>query len=119
MRHACYHEVDASTHAELGGKLGELFVGKTRENVAYARRQRHWARKVEASLPLLECTRNAFPQYLEELEAYARAAGVAFDDLWAINLEDELDDIGKEKCTTVVTNGGKLISHNEDWDEDS
>ena len=110
MRHACYREVDAGTHAELGARLGELFADKARENVDYARRQRHWARKVEASLPLLECTRKAFPQYVEELEAYARAAGVALDDLWAVSLEDETRRASrKEKCTTVVTNGGKLL----------
>lgn len=119
MNHACYREVDAKTHAELGAKLGELFGDRARENVDYACRQRHWGRKVDAALPLLECAQRRFPHYVEELQAYARAARVALNDLWAVSLEDELDDSRKEKCTTVVTNGGKLMSHNEDWDEDS
>jgi hypothetical protein len=119
MRHRNYHEVDARTPAELGAKLGALFAHKAHENIDYARRQKHWRGKVEASLPLLDCTRRQFPHHVEELQAYSQAAGVALDELWAVSLEDELDEFKNEKCTTVVTNSGRLISHNEDWDEDS
>jgi acyl-CoA:6-aminopenicillanic acid acyl transferase len=119
MTHAHYYEVAAETHAELGAKLGDLFGEIARENVEEAREQRHWARKVAASKGLLEAARRHFPQYVEELQAYASAADVDLHDLWAVSLEDELESFKREKCTTVVTNGGTLLSHNEDWDEDS
>ena len=39
-----------------------------------------------------------------------------FNDLWVLSLDDEFEEF--DKCTTVVTNNGKLIAHNEDWDID-
>ena len=119
MAHTFYHEVEANTHAALGDKLGNLFGELTRADVAEAGAQRDWKHKVSASRRLLKKTEQYFPHYVEELNAYADAAGIPLLELWALSVEDELDEAGREKCTTVVTNGGKLISHNEDWDEDA
>jgi hypothetical protein len=119
MRHTCYHEVEAGSPAELGAKLGRLFGGLMRESVAEARAQRGWRRKLAIAGEQIAVTRRHFPQYLDELDAYARAAGLPLDHVWVVMCEDELDEMAAEKCTTVVTNGGRLVSHNEDWDEDS
>ena len=54
---------------------------------------------------------------MEELKGYAKGAGVLIDDLWVLSLEDELSEA--DKCTTIITNNGKLIAHNEDWDTNS
>jgi Acyl-coenzyme A:6-aminopenicillanic acid acyl-transferase len=119
MTHRHYHAVEAASHAELGGKLGQLFGLLVRESLNEAREQPDWRRKAGAARPLLEATRQHFPRYVEELEAYAEAAGIPLLELWALSIEGDLDDLAPEKCTTVVTNGGRLIAHNEDWDRDA
>jgi hypothetical protein len=40
---------------------------------------------------------------------------VAFEDVWALDLDEELEQERPDKCTTVVSNNGFLLSHNEDW----
>ena len=35
--------------------------------------------------------------------------------MWTVALDDELGG-GREKCTTIITNSGRLINHNEDWE---
>lgn len=119
MTHACYHEVQADSHRELGRKLGDLFGEFVRTDIDEAREQRSWRRMVSASKPLLEQTHRFFPQYVEELEAYAKAARIPLLELWTLSLEGDLADDEYERCTTVVTNGGRLLSHNEDWDADA
>jgi len=119
MRHASYHEVEADSPAELGGTLGAMFGGEMRQSVDEARGGRSWNRKVAIADRQIAITRRHFPQYIDELEAYARAAGLPLVHVWVVMCEDEFDDLAAEKCTTVVTNGGRLVSHNEDWDEDA
>jgi hypothetical protein len=75
-----------------------------------------WARKVHRAHEYLAATKSHFPQYIEELRGYAEGAGVDVADLWVWSLEDEFDHY-QDHCTSVITNGGKLILHNEDWDE--
>jgi hypothetical protein len=119
MTHRHYHAIEAASHAELGARLGRLFGPLLRESLDEAREQRDWRRKARAATPLLVAAREHFPGYVEELEAYAEAAGIALPELWALSIEGDLDDLAPEKCTTVVTNGGRLVVHNEDWDRDA
>lgn len=56
---------------------------------------------------------------MDELRGYASGAQVNFIDLFALSLEDELDLISSEHCTSIVAGKGTLIGHNEDWDEHS
>lgn len=119
MPHACYAEVEAASHRELGEALGRKFGAIAREGVDYVRGEGGWKRKVAAAKDLLDRTRAVFPHYVEELEAYAAAAGVPVLHLWVLMVEDDLGPEHTDKCTTVVTNGGKLVSHNEDWDSDA
>jgi len=119
MTHRHYHAVEASSLAELGAKLGEMFGSRLHEGLKAARKQRDWRRKAGAAEPLLDAARKHFPQYIEELEAYAKAARIPLLELWALSIEDDLDSMAPEKCTTVVTNSGRLVIHNEDWDRDA
>jgi hypothetical protein len=119
MSHRCYVEVAAAGRRQLGLALGQRFGAVVEGNIGYARAEGGWKRKVAAAAGLLTRAREHFPQYVEELEGYSAGAGVALPDLWAVMLEDELDGLGREKCTTIVTNGGRLVSHNEDWDDDA
>ena len=119
MPHACYAEVEAGSHRELGEALGGRFGTIAADGIDYVRGEGGWKRKVAAARDLLERTRAVFPHYAEELEAYAAAARLPVLDLWVLMVEDDLGPMAGEKCTTVVTNGGKLLSHNEDWDSDS
>ena len=118
-RHRNFHVVEADTNAELGRKLGSKFGGEIDDFVREIRNRRGWKRRLDAAQSLLDAARHHFPAYVEELDAYAQAAGQKPIDIWAMCLEDELDDLGHEHCTTMVTNGGALVAHNEDWDEDS
>ncbi len=119
MRHRNYHEVEGDSPAECGRQLGRLFGPIVRDYIAYGRENCDWAQYRRDAGDLLSVTARYFPHYIEELEAYAAAAGVSLLDLWTMSIEDELDDDDAEKCTTVIANGGRLIAHNEDWDADS
>jgi predicted choloylglycine hydrolase len=117
MSHANYHEVAGADPAACGRQLGRLFGAKVREYIEDEEDTRHWRRLKAEADRYLAVTAKYFPAYIEELQAYADAARVDLLDLWTMSIGDELDDA--EKCTTVVTNNGRLIAHNEDWDADA
>jgi hypothetical protein len=119
MTHRAYQTVDAKNAADLGTQLGRLNGEHMRESIAYVRREPNWNRKLAIAKQQIAVTQQHLPQYVTELEAYAGAAGLSLADVWVVMCEDELDEMAAEKCTTFVTNGGNLVSHNEDWDEDS
>lgn len=60
-------------------------------------------------------TRRGYPEQVEELEAMADGAGVAFDDLLLVNLRGDLTALG-EGCSDIAVVGedSLLIAHNED-----
>lgn len=119
MTHRAYQTIDAKNAADLGTQLGRLNGEHMRESIAYVRRESNWNRKLAIAKQQIAVTQQHLPQYVTELEAYAGAAGLSLADVWVVMCEDELDEMAAEKCTTFVTNGGNLVSHNEDWDEDS
>lgn len=119
MAHDAYHVIQAKDGADLGAQLGRRFGASMRTSIAEAREDARWRAKVAIARRQIAITGQHFPQYVEEMEAYAAAGGVALADAWVVMCEDELDELATEKCTTFVTNGGSLISHNEDWDEDA
>jgi hypothetical protein len=119
MPHRAYQTVEATSAADLGAQLGRLNGAHLRESIAYVRREPNWNRKLALAEQQIALTQQHLPQYVTELAAYATAAGLSLPDVWVVMCEDELDEVAAEKCTTFVTNGGSLISHNEDWDEDS
>ncbi len=64
----------------------------------------------------LALTRQHFPAIVEELEGYAEGAGAPMEIFWQMMLEDDLQTLMPEKCTSMATNNGHLLGHNEDWD---
>ena len=114
MPHQNYFEIKADSHRELGAKLGSLFGDVLKETINRKKQIVDWEKAGEQARQYLELTKKTFPEYIEELEGYAEAAGADFNDLWTLSLEDEINC--EEKCTTVITNDGKLIAHNEDWE---
>ena len=53
------------------------------------------------------------------MKGYAKGAGLPFEDMYVLSLEDEVDEEFTDKCTSMITNSGKLFTHNEDWDAES
>lgn len=117
--HQNFYNLIAGDHYSLGLIMGKTFADYAKNALAEYARDPQWRRKVGRAEAYLKPTYNFFPRYLEELQGYAKGAGVVFEDLWTLSLEDEAETQRKEKCTTVITNNGKLISHNEDWNKDS
>lgn len=119
MAHLNYHEVAGANPVACGRELGRLFGPVVQDYINAEQDNKAWRGRRQDAEVLLSHTAKYFPAYVDELQAYADAAHVPLLDLWTISVEDELDDEAHEKCTTVVTNGGRLIAHNEDWDADS
>lgn len=115
MLHDHYYEIAAETPYELGLKRGELFGDVARETLIRNKYERTWLKKLELSQASFTLTQRHFPQLIEELKGYAEGSHISLSDFWTMSLEDDFDDV--DKCTTIVTNNGLLISHNEDWDE--
>lgn len=117
MRHTHYYRVKAQSHFELGYKLGKLFKAPSLDTYHAILKQ------ISIQKPLLhhaqtflQLTQDRFPHYIEELKGYAKAIDVDFASYWLVFLNEELD-IYPEKCSTVITNEGKLVGHNEDFDD--
>ena len=114
MVHLNYFIVEASDNYQLGLKLGEMF-GEQAQGVIEKRKKEHdWYLKIEKAELCLVATKEYFPRYVREIEGYAVGANVEFLNLWAVSLENDLNTL--DHCTTVITNAGKIIMHNEDWD---
>lgn len=114
--HTNFYTIEAKNNFELGLSMGEKFGGIVRGIINEHKQESGWAYKTKRARKYINVTKKYFSQYFEELEGYAKAANVDFLDLWTANLEDEEVN---DKCTTIITNGGKLVSHNEDWNKDS
>jgi hypothetical protein len=115
MHHKNYFEITAKSNYELGVKEGLLFGEQLRDIIRKKNHTKDWRQKVKFATKFLAATKKSFPKYIEELEGYSKGADSPFLDLWALSLEDDLTAY-KNKCTTMVTNNGFLIGHNEDWD---
>lgn len=117
--HTHFYRIEAEDHYQFGLLLGKKFGAFARQTILVNTRESDWPTRQERSREFLEYTEKYFPRYVEELRGYAEGANVDFLDLWTLSLEDEVHDNRADKCTTIITNAGKLISHNEDWGKDS
>lgn len=110
-----YLTFTAKDNAELGHQLGEHFRDRIRAKIE---RERHpaWEREVRQAIRHWAPTRAHFPHLCEEVTAYARAARVRWQDLWTVGLELGED---ADRCTALVTNGGALVGHVEDFEPDT
>ena len=112
MPHQHYYKIQAPNNYDLGYALGGLFKTESQQLVSCASQQKDWGKLVDRSQAYVEITKKYFPQYIEELIGYAKGADIEFIELWTRSLEGSLSD----HCTTVVTNSGMLVGHNEDWE---
>lgn len=117
MTHSNFHQITAASPVDCARQLGLLFGARMHDYVREERADTDWRARCAEGERLLAATSRHFPGYVAELEAYADAARLPLLDLWAAMVSEEIDSA--ERCATVVTNGGTLIAHNEDWDEDS
>ena len=117
--HKNYFEIEARTYFELGLRKGELFGDFLHRTLADRRSDGDWAEHVREAHGYLDAAVAVFPHLVDELRGYAQAARAPFDELWSLSLEDEVGEMAHDHCTTVVTNGGSLVAHNEDWDDDA
>jgi predicted choloylglycine hydrolase len=119
MAHKNYFEIRAQSYYDLGLQEGRLFGRHLRDSIKEKEKEfRRYKKQLAAFEPYISITAEAFPHLAEELVGYARGAGVELIDFWLLLLEDEVVS-NKHKCTTLVTNGGSLIAHNEDWSADA
>lgn len=117
MSHINYFEIKASSYYDLGLQEGKLFRNSLINSVNKSKTHKLWESLKLKSKTSLNLTQDELPHLIEELQGYAKGAGVSFEDLWLHVLKIELAEI--EKCTSVITNNGKLVAHNEDWDAKS
>lgn len=117
--HSHYFEVRGDTPADCGRQLGRLFGRMARDLIAEERADGSLQRYRAAAEERLSLTAAFFPSYVEELKAYAEAARVDLVELWTMSILDDLAPDACEHCTTLVTNNGMLVAHNEDWSADA
>ncbi|MBI3633800.1 MAG: hypothetical protein HY226_05950, partial [Candidatus Vogelbacteria bacterium] len=128
MPHKNFYKFKARDNYELGLLMGAQFKKETETALKIAKENlEDFKLKTSRANKFLEFNQRYFPEYIEELNGYAKGANVDFFDIFALSLEDEVDQDyphsankqTSEKCTTLITNNGKLFAHNEDWDKGS
>jgi predicted choloylglycine hydrolase len=117
--HKNYFEIEADTHYDLGLRRGELFGEFLRDTLAQRKEHGSWKMELERARWYVAPATEAFPELVQEVHGYAEGARACFEETWMLILEDELAESDVEKCTTIVTNNGSLIGHNEDWERDA
>lgn len=118
MSHKNFHQFKAKDNFELGLLMGQKFADNAKRAVSESSVWENWKTKVELAKKFLKFNQDYFPEYVEEIRGYAKGAGVDFLDLYTLSLEDEVNhSYEADRCTTLMTNNGKLISHNEDWEK--
>lgn len=111
MTHKFYFEINADSNFDLGLAEGKLFAAEAHSALS-ANRDFSWSEKTIRAERYLPEVQKIFPDYVEEMRGYAEGAKIDFLDLWALSLESNLEPT--DRCTTFITNQGRLIGHNED-----
>ncbi len=117
--HTHFFTVQADTNYDLGLQLGSHFQSQIQAKMDAIVHDEAWAQRLERAKDYLAATETYFPQYVAEIRGYAKGAGVDFLAFWAGSLEDEFSYYRGERCTSIITNDGTLIAHNEDWAKDA
>ncbi|HLV44800.1 MAG TPA: C45 family peptidase [Aggregatilineales bacterium] len=121
----------SGSHREMGRQLGEacapeihrmLDVYRASLQTAYNELHLTWPEAMLQASKYYPFAREHTPQYVEELEGMAEAAGVAFDELMVVNcIEAITSDALHLGCTSLAVSGERtldghvLVAHNEDW----
>jgi hypothetical protein len=117
-RHVNYYEIEVDTHYELGLRKGELFGEFMREAIEEFKEDEDWDYDLGLARSYASHANKAFPHLVEEVRGYAEGARVCFEEAWMLIVEDELIEYDGGRCSTMITNGGRMIAHNEDWWEE-
>ncbi len=118
MNHKNYYKIDAKTYYEAGYLTGELFGDELLEAIEELKRDNSWKDNPDRSQKCIGITARTLPHLIDELRGYSDGAGMVFEDVW-LCIEGETCESDAEKCTTIITNSGQLIAHNEDWDAEA
>ncbi|MBF8280235.1 MAG: acyl-CoA--6-aminopenicillanic acid acyl-transferase [Candidatus Magasanikbacteria bacterium] len=139
-----YVETDGENPYALGLAIGRASREQTARVVSknksfYPRyRKKSWNELVVAAKKLLPANIKWAPAYVEELGGLAEGAGVPFEIIWLMNVEEEIVDQGeivgeyilppsnkspaavspeRGHCSTILVKRprGFLLGHNEDW----
>jgi hypothetical protein len=111
--HRNFYTVTANNYYELGLKQGKLFGEYSH---VLLRKQSDWEQKTAVANRLVDLHKRHFPDYMQELEGYAKGAEMPFLELFTLAIEDDAEpvlDVGA-KCTTIYSHDARLIGHNED-----
>lgn len=115
--HTHSYTFTADTPKEMGRQVGETFRDEIQKALVSLQQSPKWESSRSTDQASFELTRQHFPEYVEELTGYAEGAGIPVMDAWSLCIEDEsgaYEEENAEHCTSVITNGGLLIGHNED-----
>lgn len=115
--HKNFHQFKAKDNFELGTLMGQAFADTAKIMVDRNSVAEDWKIKIEHAKKFLRYNQEYFPEYVEEIRGYSKGANVDFMDLYTLSLEDEVNEDYPDKCSTLITNGGELIAHNEDWEK--
>lgn len=116
MTHINYFEVEASNYFELGQEIGKVFSSELQDIIRYQRLEKNWKHTIRQSKPYFKAAQLSLVSCIDEISGIAEGSNIPLPELWALCIEDELDQLAFEKCTSIAVNGGRLIGHNEDWD---
>ncbi|MEK7211558.1 MAG: C45 family peptidase, partial [Patescibacteria group bacterium] len=108
-----YYEFTATNNFNLGLQMGRAFAHPSRARLLRYKKTGGWKKKIAAAEKVLALTEHQFPHLVEELRGYALGAKINFGDIWTVNL---FEDSTGDKCTTIISNGGRLLGHSEDFD---
>ncbi len=116
-KHSNFFTFIAKDNFELGSLLGKQFGGFAKSKIEENSQKEDWPIRLKRAGKYLEVTEKYFPEYVAELRGYAEGANVDWESLWTLSLEEETTNEHLAKCTTMATNSGRLVSHNEDWEK--
>jgi isopenicillin-N N-acyltransferase-like protein len=112
------------THREVGRQIGEATRPTLQRMVAQLRDDLpagiSWQRMLEQGRLYLAYSRDAYPQYVEELEGIAEGGSLAFEDLWVEMCEELWERAAWRGCTDLVArgaataDGSTLVAHTND-----
>ncbi len=115
--HKSFYEFEAENHYQLGLKMGTHFKREIKKLIS-ANKDEGFEKRLALAKNMFELTKDHFPEYMEELKGWSDGANVDLYEFWLLAIEDdaEIEMENPGKCTTLITNDGKLLAHSEDWD---
>lgn len=114
--HKSFFSFEAENHYELGLKMGKHFKKEVQERLS-GNKDEGFKKRLATAKKMFDLTKDHFPEYIHELKGWADGANVDLYELWTLTIEDDayIEEKKPAKCTTIITNGGKLLAHSEDW----